>query len=110
LPEVMQQLGDKIAAKQLARSVQIPVIEDAILSAEDKEHVTEIAENIGFPVILKAAAGGGGRGMRVVRKKEEVRNAFFEASNEALKSFGDGTIFIEKFIENPKHIEVQILA
>ncbi len=110
LPEVMQQLGDKIAAKQLARSVQIPVIEDAILSVEDKERVEEIAANIGFPVILKAAAGGGGRGMRVVRKKEDVKNAFFEASGEALKAFGDGTIFIEKFIESPKHIEVQILA
>ncbi len=110
LPEVMQQLGDKIAAKQLARSVQIPVIEDAILSTEDKERVEEIAAKIGFPIILKAAAGGGGRGMRVVRKKEDVRNSFFEASNEALKAFGDGTIFIEKFIESPKHIEVQILA
>jgi pyruvate carboxylase len=109
-PEVMQQLGDKIAAKTLARSVQIPVIEDAILSTEDKERVEEIASNIGFPVILKAAAGGGGRGMRVVRSKEEVKNAFFEASNEALKAFGDGTIFIEKFIESPKHIEVQLLA
>lgn len=109
-PDVMQQLGDKIAAKTLARSVQIPVIEDAILSADDKEHVEEIAEKIGFPIILKTAAGGGGRGMRVVRTKEEVKNAFFEASNEALKAFGDGTIFIEKFIENPKHIEVQLLA
>ena len=109
-PEVMEQLGDKIAAKQLARSIQVPVIEDAILSPEDIDSIDTIASNIGFPVILKAAAGGGGRGMRVVRKIEEVKGAFQEASNEALKAFGDGTIFIEKFIDNPKHIEVQLLA
>lgn len=109
-PEVMEQLGDKIAAKKLARSIQVPVIEDAVLDERDMEQVDEIAEKIGFPVILKAAAGGGGRGMRVVRSKGEVKAAFFEASGEAKKAFGDGTIFIEKYIENPKHIEVQILA
>lgn len=109
-PEVMQQLGDKIAAKKLARAIHVPVIEDAILSENDIAKVDEIAEKIGFPIILKAAAGGGGRGMRVVRNKGEVKAAFNEASNEAKKAFGDGTIFIEKFIENPKHIEVQILA
>ena len=109
-PEVMEQLGDKIAAKKLARSVNVPVIEDAILNESDIDKVDDIAEKIGFPIILKAAAGGGGRGMRVIRKKEEVKNAFFEASREAKKAFGDGTIFIEKYIDKPKHIEVQILA
>ncbi|HET8574055.1 MAG TPA: pyruvate carboxylase [Edaphocola sp.] len=110
MPEVMEQLGDKIAAKKLARSINVPVIEDAILSEQDIDGVDEIAGKIGFPVILKAAAGGGGRGMRVIRSKDEVKAAFFEASNEAKKAFGDGTIFIEKFIDHPKHIEVQILA
>lgn len=110
LPEVMEQLGDKIAAKKIARSVQVPVIEDAILSAEAIDKVDDIAEQIGFPVIFKAAAGGGGRGMRVVREKEAAKASFAEASSEALKAFGDGTIFIEKFIDNPKHIEVQLLA
>lgn len=110
MPEVMEQLGDKIAAKKLARAIGVPVIEDAILSEQDIDKVDEIAEEIGFPVILKAAAGGGGRGMRVIRSKEEVKAAFNEASNEAKKAFGDGTIFIEKFIDHPKHIEVQILA
>lgn len=109
-PEVMEQLGDKIAAKLLARSIDVPVIEDAILQVEDIDHVDTIAAKIGFPIILKAAAGGGGRGMRVVRRQEDVKPAFQEASNEALKAFGDGTIFIEKFIDNPKHIEVQLLA
>lgn len=110
LPEVMEQLGDKIAAKKIARSVNVPVIEDAILSASEIDQVADIAEKIGFPVIFKAAAGGGGRGMRVVRAKADAKASFTEASNEALKAFGDGTIFIEKFIDNPKHIEVQLLA
>lgn len=109
-PEVMEQLGDKIAAKKLARSIAVPVIEDAILTADAANEVTDRATAIGFPIILKAAAGGGGRGMRVVKKAEDVLPAFLEASNEALKAFGDGTIFIEKFIESPKHIEVQLLA
>lgn len=108
--EVMDQLGDKIAAKKIAKSIQVPVIEDAILTPEEIEHVDDIADKIGFPIILKAAAGGGGRGMRVVRQKEDVKASFQEASNEALKAFGDGTIFIEKFIDQPKHIEVQLLA
>ena len=108
--EVMDQLGDKIAAKKIAKASHVPVIEDAILSVADIKIVDEIAAKIGFPIILKAAAGGGGRGMRVVRKIEDVKSAFQEASNEALKAFGDGTIFIEKFIDQPKHIEVQLLA
>lgn len=109
-PEVMEQLGDKIAAKNLAKSIKVPVIEDCILSPEDIENVAEKAEEIGFPIILKAAAGGGGRGMRVVRDKASALSSFKEASSEAYKAFGDGTIFIEKFIEAPKHIEVQLLA
>lgn len=109
-PEVMEQLGDKIAAKKIAKAINVPVIEDAILSVEDIDKVDEIAAKIGFPIILKAAAGGGGRGMRVVRDIKDVKASFNEASNEALKAFGDGTIFIEKFIDQPKHIEVQLLA
>lgn len=109
-PEVMEQLGDKIAAKKLARSIDVPVIEDAIISEDDIENLEQIAQSIGLPIILKAAAGGGGRGMRVIRDVRDLKSNFFEASNEAKKAFGDGTIFIEKFIDTPKHIEVQILA
>lgn len=109
-PKVMEQLGDKIAAKKLARSIQVPVIEDCTLTEDEIDQVAEKAAAIGFPVILKAAAGGGGRGMRVVRDQDSVAAAFREAAGEALKAFGDGTIFIEKFIEGPKHIEVQLLA
>ncbi len=109
-PEVMEQLGDKIAAKKIARSVQVPVIEDGMIELAESDKVIAEAERIGFPVILKAAAGGGGRGMRVVRQKEDLLASFTEAHNEAQKAFGDGTIFIEKFIDQPKHIEVQLLA
>lgn len=109
-PEVMEQLGDKIAAKKIARSVQVPVIEDSLIELADAGKVLAEAERIGFPIILKAAAGGGGRGMRVVRKKEDLEQSFNEAHSEAEKAFGDGTIFIEKFIDQPKHIEVQLLA
>lgn len=109
-PEVMEQLGDKIAAKKIARSVQVPVIEDGMIELGNSDQVIAEAERIGFPIILKAAAGGGGRGMRVVRQKEDLIASFTEAHNEAQKAFGDGTIFIEKFIDQPKHIEVQLLA
>jgi pyruvate carboxylase len=109
-PEVMEQLGDKIAAKKIARSLGVPVIEDSRHDLADASLAIAEAERIGFPVILKAAAGGGGRGMRVVREKEDLAASFTEARSEAGKAFGDGTIFIEKFIDQPKHIEVQLLA
>ncbi len=109
-PEVMEQLGDKVAAKKLARRVGVPLIEDSREALVDVEVAKQEAERIGYPVILKAAAGGGGRGMRVIRQPEQLANAFNDARSEAEKAFGDGTIFLEKFIENPKHIEVQVLG
>lgn len=109
-PDVMEKLGDKVAAKIQAKLVNVPLIPDSQIALSSSEDVLNEAKRIGFPVMLKAAAGGGGRGMRVVREESEVVNAYNDASNEALKSFGDATVFIEKFIENPKHIEVQILG
>ncbi len=109
-PDVMEKLGDKVAAKIQAKLVGVPLIPDSQVSLTSSEIALSEAKRIGFPVMLKAAAGGGGRGMRVVREKSEVVNAYNEATNEALKAFGDSTMFIEKFIENPKHIEVQILG
>lgn len=109
-PEVMQQLGDKIAAKSLARSIDIPVIQDFVINENNVSDLLEKAQDIGLPIILKAAAGGGGRGMRVIKEIDQLIPMYNEASNEALKAFGDGTIFIEKYIEQPKHIEVQLLA
>ncbi|MCB0845826.1 MAG: pyruvate carboxylase, partial [Bacteroidetes bacterium] len=108
--DVMAQLGDKVAAKKVAQAVNVPLIPDSKKRLEQIEDVESEAERIGLPVMLKAAAGGGGRGMRVVRNQEDLARSFREARNEALTAFGDDTIFIEKFIENPKHIEVQILG
>ncbi|MEL7122726.1 MAG: pyruvate carboxylase, partial [Bacteroidota bacterium] len=108
--EVMEQLGDKVAAKKLARSLNVPMIEDSRQDLTDENIALQEAERIGFPVMIKAAAGGGGRGMRVVRSANELKSEYLEAKNEAQNAFGDGTVFLEKFIENPKHIEVQILG
>jgi pyruvate carboxylase len=109
-PEVMERLGDKMAAKILAKKVGVPLIEDAHANPEMPDEVILQAEKIGFPVIVKAAAGGGGRGMRVVHRSKDLPNELKEASGEAKTAFGDGTVFIEKFIEDPKHLEVQILG
>ena len=109
-PEVMDQLGDKVAAKKIARAVQVPLIEDSQLDIDSDAVLLEEARRIGLPIMLKAVAGGGGRGMRVVRTEEELLTEYQEARGEAKTAFGNDTIFLEKFIENPKHIEVQILG
>lgn len=109
-PESMAGLGDKVAAKKIARAANVPVIEDSQIEMNQVANALSEAKIIGFPIMVKAAAGGGGRGMRVVRNEEELTNAFTEAKNEAKKAFGIDTIFLEKFIENPKHIEVQLLG
>ncbi|MFL2571748.1 MAG: pyruvate carboxylase [Parvicellaceae bacterium] len=108
--EVMEQLGDKIAAKKIARKANVPVIEGAEIQTIDIAKIKSFAKKIGYPVMLKAAAGGGGRGMRVVREAATLERNYLEAKGEAGKAFNDDTIFIEKFIDAPKHIEVQILA
>lgn len=108
--DVMEQLGDKVRAKELARSVRVPVIESSVLLLSDVGVAVGEAERIGYPLILKAAGGGGGRGMRVVRGVDELLLVFDEARREALNAFGDDTVFLERYIENPRHIEVQILG
>ncbi len=109
-PEAMDALGDKVAAKDAARKAQVPMIEDSKENLVNFSIALSEAKRIGFPVMVKAAAGGGGRGMRVVREEEALEKAFSEAKNEAKNAFGDDTIFIEKFIDQPKHIEVQLLG
>ncbi|MEL6251193.1 MAG: pyruvate carboxylase [Bacteroidota bacterium] len=109
-PEAMDALGDKVAAKEVADAVDVPLIPDSDVNLDKLSQAVTEAERIGYPIMLKAAFGGGGRGMRVVRSEEELSKAFFEAKNEALTAFGNDTVFIEKFIANPKHIEVQILG
>lgn len=109
-PEVMARLGDKVEAKKEAVKAGIPIIESSKAKLSSVKIATKEASRIGYPVMLKAASGGGGRGMRVIRSEEELENAFNEARREARNAFGDDTVFLEKFVENPKHIEVQIAA
>lgn len=109
-PDVMEALGDKVIAKENARKAQIPIIEDNEKELTDFSIALEEANRIGYPLMLKAAAGGGGRGMRVIRNDEELEKGFREAKSEAKNAFGDDTVFLEKYIENPKHIEIQIVA
>jgi pyruvate carboxylase len=109
-PDAMNMLGDKVAAKKIALACNVPMIEDSKAQLTDAAIALKEALGIGLPVMLKAAAGGGGRGMRVIRKEDELEKSFNEAKREAANAFGDDTIFIEKFVDNPKHIEVQILG
>ncbi len=109
-PEAMAMLGDKIQAKTNAIAAGLPVIEDSQEKLDTVEVARSEAERIGYPLMLKAVAGGGGRGMRVIRNAGELANAYAEARGEARKAFGNDTVFLEKFIESPKHIEVQVLG
>ncbi len=107
---VLKSLGDKITAKLVAVANNVPVIRSSEKDLADVEIALSEADNITYPVMLKAASGGGGRGMRVIRSADELRKAFPEAKRESLNAFGDDTVFLEKFVENPKHIEIQIVA
>ncbi len=107
---VMQQLGDKVQAKIIAEKNNIPLIESSQASLINVDVALSEAQRIGYPVMLKAAAGGGGRGMRVIRSEQGLHKNFEEARREAKNAFGNDTVFLEKFIEEPKHIEVQIVA
>lgn len=108
--EMMNALGDKIQSKIVASSCGVPCIPGVEKAAENEEQALEFARYCGFPVILKASAGGGGRGMRIVREEKDLVQEYRNAKNEALKAFGVDTMFVEKYIENPKHIEVQVLG
>ncbi|QXP72600.1 pyruvate carboxylase [Tenacibaculum sp. AHE15PA] len=107
---VLKSLGDKITAKEVAVANNIPVIRSNEKPLINIDVALSEAEIIGYPIMLKAASGGGGRGMRVIRKADELKRAFNESKREALNAFGDDTVFLEKFVENPKHIEIQIVA
>ena len=109
-PEVMDALGDKITAKKIAAQCQVPIIESNTKELTSLKIAISQAESIGYPLMLKAASGGGGRGMRIIRSAEDLETNFDSARNESLNAFGDDTMFLEKYVENPKHIEVQIVA
>ncbi|OLS03963.1 2-oxoglutarate carboxylase small subunit [Tissierella creatinophila DSM 6911] len=109
-PEMMEKLGDKIKSKKVASSVGVNIIPGIDRSVTSEAEAKEFAAFSGYPIMLKAAAGGGGRGMRIVRQEEDLIREYYSAKNEAKKAFGIEDVFIEKYIEEPKHIEVQILG
>ena len=109
-PEQIETFGDKVKAKKVMKNLGIPVVPGSDEPITKLDDAYDIADSIGYPIILKAAYGGGGRGMRVVYKKEDLKQNFESAQKESLAFFGKGDIFIEKYIQRPKHIEVQILA
>jgi acetyl-CoA carboxylase, biotin carboxylase subunit len=109
-PETISALGQKDNAKKMAREADVPVVPGSEGSVDDEAQALTIAGEFGYPVIVKAAAGGGGRGMRVARNEASLINGFHAARAEAQNAFGDSTVYIEKFVENPRHVEVQILG
>ncbi len=109
-PESMRQLGDKVAARALAKKARVPVVPGSEGEIKDEAEAIKLANKIGYPVIVKAAAGGGGRGMRVAHNDISLRKGFIAAKTEAEAIFKDGTVYIEKFIVEPRHVEVQLMA
>jgi len=109
-PENMRLMGDKIQARQTVTKVGVPILPGTKEAVANIEQAKEIAADIGYPVIIKATAGGGGRGMKVVHSPASLPNAFAAARSEAKAGFGNPEVYIEKFCENPRHVEVQILA
>ena len=109
-PHAITSMGDKIASKQLAERAGVNTIPGHLDIIVDADHAVTIANEIGYPVMLKASAGGGGKGNAVARNDEQCRDGFERATSEARSAFGDGRVFIEKYIEEPRHIEIQVLA
>lgn len=108
--ESIEMMGDKISAKQAAQRYNIPLVPGVASAITDKEDAKKVAEQIGYPILIKASAGGGGKGMRVVENSAEFDEQMDRAVSEAIQAFGDGSVFIEKYITKPRHIEIQILA
>src|SRR5687767_5418890 len=109
-PELLKLMGDKTAARALAKKINVPTLPGTENPIEEKAEALRIAQEIGFPLIIKAAFGGGGRGMRVVSRSGELANLLDEARNEAGRAFGNAAVFLEKYIPRAKHIEVQVLG
>ncbi|KAK9418557.1 putative Pyruvate carboxylase [Seiridium unicorne] len=109
-PEVIDALGDKVSARTLAIAAGVPVVPGTEGAVETFEEVKKFTDEYGFPIIIKAAYGGGGRGMRVVRDQASLQESFERATSEAKSAFGNGTVFVERFLDKPKHIEVQLLG
>ncbi len=109
-PTILEMMGDKTAARSVAQQLSIPILEGTDDPISERRNALKVAKKIGFPLIIKAAYGGGGRGMRIVREASEMDKLLDEAQTEAARAFGNGAVFLEKFVGKAKHIEVQILA
>jgi acetyl-CoA carboxylase, biotin carboxylase subunit len=109
-PDVIAMMGDKVEARRTMTAAGVPILPGSPDPIESAEEAKKLALEIGFPLIIKAAAGGGGRGMRIVRKEDELANALETAQTEALAAFKNGSVYIERYIERPRHIEIQVLA
>ena len=109
-PESIEAMGDKIEARRRMADVGVPIVPGSLKPTSNPEEATDIANELGFPVLLKAVAGGGGKGMRVVSGADDLPAAFESASREAQAAFGDGSIYVEKYLARPRHIEIQILG
>jgi acetyl-CoA carboxylase biotin carboxylase subunit len=109
-PEMIRLMGNKVRAKEAMRDAGLPQLPGSDGVVTDERDLVRLAEKVGFPVILKAAAGGGGRGMKIVRDKEQLAPMFRTASAEAMAAFGNGDMYVERYVEHPRHIEIQIVA
>lgn len=109
-PDMIKAMGDKAYAKDTMRKSDVPVVPGSDGIVTTIEDAKTIAAEFGYPVLIKASAGGGGKGMRIVRDESEMENSFTMATNEALSAFGNGDVYVEKFVENPRHIEIQVLG
>ncbi|MBK8953112.1 MAG: acetyl-CoA carboxylase biotin carboxylase subunit [Chitinophagaceae bacterium] len=109
-PEAMRIMGSKLAAKESVKKYNIPMVPGIDKAIEDVKVAIEVADKIGYPVLIKASAGGGGKGMRIVEKPEDMQEQMERAISEAKSAFGDGSVFIEKYVSSPRHIEVQVVA
>jgi propionyl-CoA carboxylase alpha chain len=109
-PKAIRAMGDKIESKKFANAANVSTVPGHLGVIEDADQAVTIADEIGYPVMIKASAGGGGKGMRIAHSRDEVRDGFDRATSEAKSSFGDDRVFIEKFIVDPRHIEIQVLA
>jgi acetyl-CoA carboxylase, biotin carboxylase subunit len=109
-PDAIASMGDKALAKETMKKAGVPVIPGSNGVISDLPHAEKLAQEVGFPVIIKATAGGGGRGMRIVRTMDELENAYLTASHEAETSFSNSSVYVEKYIEEPRHVEIQIMA
>ncbi len=109
-PEAMERLGSKTAARLMAKEIGVPTVPGTLAPVENNEELLEVARQTGFPIVLKAVAGGGGKGMRMVARESDLDSAWRDASSEAQNAFGDGRMYLEKYLEKPRHIEIQVLG